>query len=149
MKKETLIEIIAYWFIVLLVYTATDKLAHLITFRAMLLQSPLLQPVAGWFSLALPVSELTIAALLLFPQTRLYGYYATTIAMILFTIYVGYMLAVSAHLPCSCGGVLKSMTWKQHLLFNMVCTLLAAWGLYNIENHYPDIRTSRKPAATE
>ena len=149
MKKEILIELIAYWFIILLVFTATDKLTHLDEFRAMLLQSPVLHLYAGWFSLALPISELTIAALLVFPQTRGYGFYATTIAMILFTIYVGYMLAVSSRLPCSCGGVLKTMTWKQHLLFNMVCTLLTAWGLYNIENHYPDIRTSRKPAATE
>jgi len=149
MKKATFINVLTYWFIVLLVYSASDKLAHLEAFRGMLLQSPLLQAVAGWFSLALPVSELAIAALLFFPQTRVYGFYATTIAMIIFTIYIGYMLAVSSHLPCSCGGVLKTMSWKQHLLFNMVCTLLAAWGLYNIENHYPDIRTSRKPAATE
>lgn len=136
MKKEILIEIIAYWFIILLVFTATDKLAHLEAFKSMLLQSPLLHLVAGWFSLALPVSELAIAALLLFPQTRVYGFYATSIAMIIFTMYIGYMLAVSSHLPCSCGGVLKTMSWKQHLLFNMVCTLLAAWGLYNIDKNH-------------
>jgi putative oxidoreductase len=24
-------------------------------------------------------------------------------------------------LPCSCGGVISSMSWKQHLVFNVHC----------------------------
>jgi len=35
------------------------------------------------------------------------------------------ILSFSKELPCSCGGVLQEMSWQQHLVFNIVFTLLA------------------------
>jgi putative oxidoreductase len=49
--------------------------------------------------------------------------------MLLFTFYILYMLLFEKHLPCSCGGVLKEMTWKQHLVFNLFFTAIAFTGL--------------------
>ncbi|MDQ2656909.1 MAG: hypothetical protein M3Y60_05770, partial [Bacteroidota bacterium] len=34
-----------------------------------------------------------------------------------------------AELPCSCGGVLNSLGWKAHLVFNIVFTLLSIVGI--------------------
>jgi hypothetical protein len=34
------------------------------------------------------------------------------------------MIAFDPELPCSCGGILQSMNWTQHLIFNIFFTLL-------------------------
>jgi len=56
-------------------------------------------------------------------------YYAFVL-MTVFTLYIAYMLLFTPKLPCSCGGVLQQMTWKQHLLFNIGFTLLAAYAIW-------------------
>jgi hypothetical protein len=122
--------IIAALFILLFVYTSLNKLASLKTFRMTLYQSPWLSDHAGWITITLPVAELLTALLLFIPSARLYGLYSTLILLLGFTIYLGYMIAFAPHLPCSCGGVLSGMTWKQHLAFNMVFILLGILGIW-------------------
>mgnify|MGYP001346109640 CR=1 FL=1 len=39
------------------------------------------------------------------------------------------MLHYSFYVPCSCGGVLLQMSWQQHLVFNIVASLLALAGI--------------------
>jgi hypothetical protein len=45
--------------------------------------------------------------------------------MLAFTGYVIAVVSFSKELPCSCGGVLQEMSWGQHIVFNIVFTLLA------------------------
>jgi hypothetical protein len=49
--------------------------------------------------------------------------------MTLFTIYIAIILVVNNHIPCSCGGIIQSMSWKQHLLFNVACIILSVIGI--------------------
>lgn len=130
MKKPLAGDIICGLLIFLFVYTALSKLDGLSQFRAALLQSPLLSNRSQFFSLAIPVTELFVAFLLFLPRTRLWGLYGAFALMLLFTLYITYMLNFTPHLPCSCGGVLKQLTWKQHLLFNIVFTLLSLTGIF-------------------
>jgi hypothetical protein len=37
---------------------------------------------------------------------------------------------LSPYLPCSCGGILETMNWKEHLVFNLVFVCLAALGFW-------------------
>ena len=80
------------------------------------------------------MTELLVAAGLFIPVTRKAALLGALILMGLFTIYIGYMILFTPHLPCSCGGVLKQMSWRQHFVFNIVFTLLAGAG-YTLEKN--------------
>lgn len=129
MKKKTTVTIICALFIFLFVYTAANKLIDFQSFTLVLSQSPFIgnyAPVVAWI---IPVTEIVIAALLFLPLTKRTGLYATIILMALFTGYIAYMIVFIPHLPCSCGGVIKYMSWRQHLIFNILCIVFALIGL--------------------
>lgn len=128
-KKNTVIEIISGLFILLFLYTALSKLHGFLYFRFVIGQSPLIGPFAPILAWTVPVVEILISLALMIPKTKLAGLYASFITMILFTLYIGYMLAFESKLPCSCGGVIGQMTWPQHLVFNIVFTALAYLGI--------------------
>ena len=124
-----LTELISSLLILLFVYTACSKLMTLDTFQLVMSKSPMIGEHSTWLSYTVPITELIIASLLLIPYTRKLGLYLSTILMALFTFYIGYMLATVSDLPCSCGGVLKYMSWKQHLVFNIFFTALSFTGI--------------------
>lgn len=126
MKRTYLLitEVIACLFMVLFIYTAISKIMHIGSFDAVLSQSPLIGKYSKIISFAIPTIELLITAMLFFPRTRLKGFYSATILMFAFTLYIGYMLKFTPNLPCQCGGVLRQMTWTQHLYFNSTFVLL-------------------------
>lgn len=130
MSRKTIIEIITALLIVLFVYAGLSKLLDHHTFSLQLAQSPLLSSWAFVIAWALPAGELLLAAALVIPATRQLGLYASLILLILFTVYLVYMLSFSTHLPCSCGGIISSLSWKQHLGFNSVFISLAAVGIW-------------------
>jgi putative oxidoreductase len=130
MKRSTVIEIIAALFILLFVYTATSKFFEFASFKYVLSKSPLIGNMAPAVAWGLPIVELLISLLLFIPRTRRLGLWASFGIMVLFTGYLGYMIYFTPDRPCSCGGVLKQMTWKQHLVFNIGFTLLALLGLW-------------------
>ena len=130
MKRNTLVEIIAALFILLFVYTAMSKFFEFKSFSYVLSKSPLIGDMAPVVAWGLPITELLIALLLLVPRTRRPGLWASFFIMLAFTGYLVYMIYFTPDRPCSCGGVLKQMTWKQHLVFNIGFTLLALAGLW-------------------
>lgn len=130
MKRRIIIEISAALLILLFVYTATSKLMKFDVFEYQLSKSPLIGASSNWIAWLLPLVELIVSLLLFFPKTRLKGFYASFILMLGFTIYIGYMLMFTPDRPCSCGGVLASMTWEQHLVFNIFFTFLSALGVF-------------------
>lgn len=130
-KKPVLIaDIISGLVLLLFLYTSLSKLADYETFRNVLLATPLLRPVAGLISWLLPVLELVIVVLLFIPRLRLRGLYASFILICLFTLYLIYMIIFSPHLPCSCGGVIKLLTWPQHIVFNLFFIILSSYGIF-------------------
>jgi hypothetical protein len=87
---------------------------------------------APLLAFTIPLLELIIAVFLVIPKLRKLGLHASLYLMAFFTMYVGYMLAVypKSKLPCSCGGIIKTMNWHQHLVFNSCFTLIAFTGLW-------------------
>jgi hypothetical protein len=133
MKPSTLArttEIIAALFILLFVYTATSKLLSHDAFVVTLKKSPLIGFASLFLSWTVPLLEIFISVLLLIPKFRRKGLMASFFLMALFTIYILYMLLSSSHLPCSCGGVISKLSWKEHLWLNVLLTVLAALPLY-------------------
>ena len=122
--KTKLISAIASLFIFLFVYATFSKIFEFHLFKAELYKSPLIKSKAPIIAFSLPTIELVLAGLLFIKPTQKIGFYMATGLMFLFSIYILYMLLFVPHLPCSCGGVLKQLSWSQHLIFNTMFTFL-------------------------
>ncbi len=129
------IRIISLLFIALFVYTASSKMMHLGVFRLRLERMPYIAPYAEWISWGVPFLELVIAGLLLFNGYRLIGLYASLILMFLFTGYIIAVLQFSDSIPCSCGGVISALGWKDHILLNTTFMILALLGIIWSKKH--------------
>ncbi len=144
-----IVEITAALFILLFVYTGIMKLNDRNIFQFVISKSPLIGNWSAFLSMSLPIVELITAFLLFLPATKKTGLWISLLLMIVFSIYIGYMVLFSPHLPCSCGGVLKQLTWNQHLAFNIVFTSFAALSIWITKRQQRFIainRNSRTPA---
>ena len=129
MKKINALDIIVFLFMVLFLYAAISKLLEYDVFRAQIGKSPLITKYAGVFSWLVPGVEMLVSAMLFVPRLRLAGLYASFSLMFAFTGYIAFILTFSPYVPCSCGGILSSRGWTEHLVFNIGFTLLAVAGI--------------------
>jgi hypothetical protein len=136
--KKIMVEIICFLLVLLFVYAALSKLFNYEDFKFQLHASPLIKSLAIPLSIILPVTELITAGMLVITITRKTGLILSFILLFVFTGYIVYMLLTQAHLPCSCGGVLKQLTWKEHIIFNSFFLVLAAVGI-RIEKNINEI----------
>ena len=126
MKKPLLTEICSALLLILFAYTATSKFLdyNLFVFQMKRAPLPLMQtiaPVLGWL---LPILEMLIVLGLSIVRFRLSALYGAVILLAVFEMYITGMLLTNQHLPCTCGGIISTMSWKQHLVFNAVFILL-------------------------
>ncbi len=122
-------------------YTAVNKLSNVEAFSMGLKEVPLLKQHSEPVAWAIPIAELSIVLLLFLPATRLWGLFASLTALLFFTGYLLYMIAYAPHLPCSCGGVLNSLGWKEHVLLNLFLLLLNTGALLLYPVYSPGERT--------
>lgn len=120
------VELVCYLFAALFVYAAVSKMLDFENFQVQLAQSSILGAYAGLGSYGIIIAELAVAVILLIPKLRITGLFASFALMSLFTVYIAIILNFSAHVPCSCGGILESMGWKGHLVFNIAGVGVAA-----------------------
>ena len=127
--RQVIADFSAYLFIVLFMYTAGSKLFALKSFAATLAKSPLignLNIIVAW---TIPLVEIILSIMLVFPQIRKAALRGSLLLMSIFTCYLIYMVYSGHELPCHCGGVISSMTWQQHIWFNLGFVALAIGGL--------------------
>jgi uncharacterized membrane protein YphA (DoxX/SURF4 family) len=130
MKHKWVIDAISAALVLLLVYAASGKLMDYPLFVAQLHTHPYLKPFAGFLAWSVPAVELIISMLMIIPRTRLTGLYAAAALLFAFTAYLVLMLLSGKDLPCSCSGIISSMSWGQHIVFNIVFMLLAIFGIW-------------------
>ncbi|MDF0707649.1 MauE/DoxX family redox-associated membrane protein [Flagellimonas okinawensis] len=121
---------------ILFVYTAVSKLNHLDTFHLRLERMPYISSYASLISLGVPFLELVIAGLLWFSKYRTIALYASFILLGLFTTYIIIVLKYSDSIPCSCGGVISALGWKDHILLNITFMVLALLGILWSKKQY-------------
>jgi hypothetical protein len=136
MNKETAIKIICTLLVFLFAYAAISKLLDYSTFHAQLSQSPYITRFSNLIAWTLPVVELIVAVSFAFSHLRLFAFYAALFLLSLFTAYLVAMLNFSYYIPCSCGGLLSSLSWKEHILFNIVFILLSLTGIHLSVNEH-------------
>ncbi|MET7000176.1 MauE/DoxX family redox-associated membrane protein [Chitinophaga defluvii] len=127
--RKISLEIIVALLIILFIYTGLNKMLDYTNFKFQLGRSPFIQSMSGFIAATLPAGEILVATLLVFKPTRMLGLYASFILMALFTGYIWLMLHYAYDLPCSCGGVLAVLSWKDHLIFNGVFTIISLIGI--------------------
>lgn len=130
MKKENALLLIGYAFVLLFVYAALSKWFAYSSFLLDLKKSPLLSEFAGPLSILLPLIELLTAVLILSSRLQKMGLWFATSLMTLFTLYIVYILTLSEEIPCSCGGIIRNLSWPQHLIFNIIFTALGVFSLW-------------------
>jgi hypothetical protein len=128
-KKKGLEESCAFLLILLFVYTAANKLLRHDLFRFQLNGYPWIGHFAAGLVWGIPAVELIITALLVSTRARGIGFYASFGLLALFTAYLLTMLSTERHLPCACGGVLRQLTWRQHVFFNLFFLAISATGV--------------------
>ncbi|HET6994904.1 MAG TPA: MauE/DoxX family redox-associated membrane protein [Chitinophagaceae bacterium] len=126
--RNKLPEIIAALLILLFCYTGITKLIDHDLFKIALSQSELLSSISKPVSWTLPLLELGLTILLVIPGTRKAGFMIAFCVLALFTLYILYMLLFASNRPCTCGGVLKKLSWQQHIVFNVFFAALSFIG---------------------
>lgn len=132
MIKKITPEVASILLILLFGYAATSKLLVYDKFVVQIGQSALLADLSPFLAWIIPAVELIICVMLLLPKWRQRGFFAATVLMAAFTVYVFAVLFFSPTVPCSCGGILSQMGWKTHLVFNIVFTGIA-WAGWRFE----------------
>ena len=129
-KRQVFLELVSGLLILLFLYASISKFLDFGTFYHDMNNQPLPHswtPFLVWF---IPCTEIAISLALLFERTRLPGLYASLALMSLFTIYaILILLHFFPYVPCSCGGVIKHLTWPQHLVLNLFFLGLSISGI--------------------
>jgi hypothetical protein len=130
--------------VLLFAYAGSSKLLGHELFLSQLMRMNMLHTVAGAIAFFLPALEILTAVLLAVERLQKFGLWLTAFLMTTFTFYVAAMLILEPSLPCSCGGVISSMTWKEHLLFNIFFMLLSWKALLHYHNPQNKIISTNK-----
>lgn len=128
--KKSIPDITCGLLILLFAYTAFSKLFTFHRFNSVLSIAPLIGKYSTLFAIIIPALELIIVLLLLLPRTQRTGLISATTLLILFTAYLVYMVLTDPNLPCSCGGAIQQLSWKQHIAFNIFFILVGMVGIY-------------------
>ena len=128
--KKWIPDIIRNLLILLFVYTAFSKFLEFDKFRTVLKAAPFISNYSTVVAVMIPTIELTIVFLLLLRPTKKAGLIAATGILIFFTAYIIFMILTDLNLPCSCGGVIQQLSWKQHIAFNIFFIALGITAIY-------------------
>lgn len=130
MKRKIVIEILSSLLILLFVYASVSKWLDFKTFTGQMNNQPFPNWSTPYLVWSIPGIEIIISVLLMFGRTQLIGFWSSFIVMLLFTVYTALVLSNAfGRIPCSCGGVIEKLTWKQHLLFNLFYSGVALAGI--------------------
>jgi hypothetical protein len=138
-KRSVLTDLLCTFFILLFIYAALAKVLDFEKFRVELGKSPVLNAFAFPVSILIPLLEVIIAIMLAIRRFQYFGLYLAFSLMVMFSAYIIVILKFSSYIPCSCGGILQSMSWKQHLFFNVGFVLLGAVAILIHPNQNHDL----------
>ncbi|MBB5440614.1 hypothetical protein HDC92_004317 [Pedobacter sp. AK017] len=131
LKQARIADILTFFSAVLLIllfgYAAASKLTEYQRFVMTMKAAPMpfMKNAATLLAVLVPLTEFTIVGMLLTDIWRKRGLIASFFLLLLFQIYIAGMLLSGLELPCSCGGVISKLNWKEHLVFNAAFMLIA------------------------
>ncbi|MFW0717797.1 MauE/DoxX family redox-associated membrane protein [Pedobacter sp. N23S346] len=124
-------QVISAAFILLWIYTAGSKLINFGTYRLEMQHQVFSSEISAMLIYIVPTFELLAVILLLFQKTNKIG---LMLSLLLIAAFTGYICLITIgyfpKVPCSCGGVIRSLGWKGHFIFNLAFLILAIFALY-------------------
>jgi hypothetical protein len=139
------LEAICALLITLFLYASLSKFLDFRVFIGEMNNQPLPNSLTPFLVWTIPSLEIAISVALIFKSTRLAGLYGSLILMTSFTIYTIVILLHFFHyVPCSCGGVIKKLTWRQHLVFNLFFVALSIIGILLKRGNFSKTITTTK-----
>ena len=129
-RRQILIEVIVSLLVLLFLYASISKFLDFKTFIKETNNQPLPNSWTPYLVWGIPFTEVAISLSLLFERTRLLGLYGSLALMAIFSFYaIIILLHTFSYIPCSCGGIIKRLTWRQHLVLNLFFTGLSVVGI--------------------
>lgn len=126
--KESIVALL----ILLFAYTAFSKFIEydIFVFQLQLVPLPLMGEIAPTLGWMVPLVESLIVIALIISKWRTIGLYSSLLLLFIFEGYISILLLSGYDLPCTCGGIISKMGWKEHLIFNAIFILLTVFALY-------------------
>ncbi len=122
-------QVAQFMLIVLWIYAAFSKLLNYELSKNEMLNQVFPYPVALTLAWLIPAIEILTALLILMPKATYYGFWASLILLISFTLYIILgLFNLYPRMPCSCAGIIPELSWSKHLLINfffLAITLIA------------------------
>jgi hypothetical protein len=129
-KRQVVLESISALLIMLFLYASISKFLDFQRFIGEMNNQPLPNSWTPFLVWTVPSLEIAISLALIFERTRMVGLIASLVLMTLFTIYSAVILLhFFDYVPCSCGGVIRKLSWPQHLVFNLFFVALSVIGI--------------------
>lgn len=133
--REVFVVLVSLLLILLFAYTGLTKLLEGNMFYDTIRNSPIFggETIAAIAAIVIPVSEIVVALLIVWRRTRLLGLYAALVLMLIFAGYTVALLFFAPSLPCSCGGIVSLLSWKQHLMLVLVFLFLILLSIIGLK----------------
>jgi len=129
-KRRVALEAIAALLILLFLYASVSKILDFDRFIGEMNNQPFPNSWTPFLVWTVPSLEIAIALALMFERTRMAGLIASLVLMALFTLYTSsVLLHFFSYVPCSCGGVIRKLSWPQHMVFNLFFVALSIIGI--------------------
>lgn len=141
--KQNWVIILSSLLVALFLYTGLVKFLNFQQFNNDLQNQPFSKQLTPFLAWGLPSLEILIAVFLLFHRSRLMGLMASLLLLLIFTFYTALILLHGFNrVPCSCGGVIRQLSWGQHLVFNLFFVIISIIAIILFMH---ECRGSRKP----
>lgn len=124
-------DVIIYSYAFLYMYTGWAKFMNLSTFIRGNSKIPHLGQYAKLIGYGIPSLEIVLAILLVIPVYRIkrFALWTSTLLMAIFIIYLSLMVKFAENKLCDCGGVIESMGWEAHIVFNSIWLIAGIFAL--------------------
>jgi putative oxidoreductase len=120
MKKRIVLEIICFLLVSLMLYASVSRMLDFHTFIDDINNQPLPNSLTQWLVYGIPGLQVLTALLLIFERTRMAG---LALALVITSFYILYNILILTdffgRIPCTCGGMIKHLSWQQHLVFSV------------------------------
>ena len=130
MKRNLFVELSAFLLMLLFLFASVSKWIDFKKFVGDINNQPFPNWITPYLTYSLPPLEVLITIALMFERTRTAGFYASLILMTAFTAYsAAVLLNYFDYVPCSCGGVIRNLTWSQNLILNLFFVAISLAGI--------------------
>jgi uncharacterized membrane protein YphA (DoxX/SURF4 family) len=134
MHNNKILIVIKYLIAILFIYAGVYKIMDVEIFKSQMGESPLLpETLIPYIAIILPISEIVLGLCLIFNIQVLFSLWTSSLLMVFFSCYLIILFTMYEKPPCACGGILSKMDYPEHIVFNIIYTLICIVAVYLYE----------------